>query len=85
MIGLAINEGTMTPEKVTVSEGDRVTLLIATDRPVEFHIDGFGVDDEVEPGGEPVEVSFEVTTVGYFVMDDGVTDTELGVLLAQPR
>jgi hypothetical protein len=84
-IGLAINEGNMSPAGGTVFEGDQVTLLIATDRPVELRIDGLGIDEEVEPSDEPVEVSFEATMAGRFAMEDGVTDTELGVLLVQPR
>jgi hypothetical protein len=84
-IGLAINEGNMSPVQSTVFEGDRVTLLIATDRPVEFYIDGLGVDEEIEPGNEPVEVSLEVTTAGRFAMEDRATDTELGILFVQPR
>jgi hypothetical protein len=84
-IGLAINEGNMSPVQSTVFEGDRVTLLIATDRPVEPYIDGLGVDEEIEPGNEPVEVSLEVTTAGRFAMDDRATDTELGILFVQPR
>lgn len=84
-IGLAINEGKMSPAEGTVAEGDRVTLLIATDRPVEFHIDGLGVDKEVGPGDEPVEVSFEASTAGRYAMEDRLTDTELGILLVQRR
>ncbi len=84
-IGLAINEGNMSPAEVTVVEGDRVTLLIATDRPVELRIDGLGINEEVESGEEPAEVSFEATTAGRYAMEDGATDTELGVLLVQPR
>lgn len=84
-IGLAINEGKMSPAESTVAEGEQVTLLIATDRPVEFHIDGLGLDEAVEPGDEPIEVSFEAKTAGRFAMEDRVTDTELGVLLVQPR
>jgi hypothetical protein len=84
-ISLAINEGKMSPAESTVAEGDQATLLIATDRPVEFHIDGLGVDEAVKPGDEPVEVSFETKIAGRFAMEDRVTDTELGVLLVQPR
>jgi hypothetical protein len=84
-IGLAINEGNMSPAEGTAFEGDRVTLLIATDRPVEFYMDGLGVDEEIEPSDEPVEVSLEASTAGRFAMEDRVTDSELGVLFVQPR
>lgn len=79
-IGLAINEGNMSPVESTVFEGEQVTLLIATDRPVEFYIEGLGVDEEIEPSDEPVEVSLEATTAGRFAMEDRVTASELGVL-----
>jgi hypothetical protein len=84
-IGLAINEGNMSPVESTVFEGEQVTLLIATDRPVEFYIEGLGVDEEIEPSDEPVEVSLEATTAGRFAMEDRVTASELGVLFVQPR
>lgn len=81
---LAIEEGTMAPDEITVGEGEQVTFRITSDRPVEFHLHGYDLVEEVEPG-EPAELSFDATISGRFEIEDHNTDTVLGVLLVQPR
>ena len=81
---LEIEKGAMTPEEITVDEGDQVNLLITSDRPVEFHLHGYDLEEEVEPS-EPAELSFDATLTGRFEIEDHSTDTVLGVLLVQPR
>jgi len=73
----------MTPDAITVSEGEQVNLQITSDHPVEFHLHGYDLEEEVEPG-EPGELSFEATITGSFPIEDHNTETELGVLLVQP-
>jgi heme/copper-type cytochrome/quinol oxidase subunit 2 len=82
-IDLAIQGGTMTPDEVSVTEGDEVNFRITSDHPVEFHLHGYDLEEEVEPG-EPTELSFEATMTGRFAIEDHDTDTELGALLVQP-
>jgi heme/copper-type cytochrome/quinol oxidase subunit 2 len=84
MIALAINEGSMSPSEVTVYEGDQVNLQITSDRPVEFHLHGYDLTEEVEPG-ETAELSFEATNTGRFAIEDHNADAEIGALLVQPR
>jgi plastocyanin len=81
---LAIKEGAMTPDEVTVSEGDHVNLRITSDSPLEFHLHGYDLEKEVE-AGEPAQLSFDATITGRFPVEDHDTDTELGMLLVQPR
>lgn len=81
---LAINEGSMSPSEVTVYEGDQVNLQITSDRPVEFHVHGYDLTEEVEPA-EPAEVSFEAINTGRFAIEDHNADAEIGALLVQPR
>src|SRR5215208_1646243 len=76
-IDLAIQNGTMTPAEISVSEGDQVNLRITSDRPIEFHLHGYDLEEEVEPG-EPAELSFEATMTGRFAIEDHDTETELG-------
>jgi heme/copper-type cytochrome/quinol oxidase subunit 2 len=83
-IDLAIQGSTMSPDEVSVTEGDQVNLRITSDHPVEFHLHGYDLEEEVEPG-EPTELSFEATMTGRFAIEDHDTDTELGTLLVQPR
>ena len=74
----------MTPNQVTVAEGDRVNLRITSDSPLEFHLHGYDLEKEVEPN-EPAELAFDATITGRFASEDHDTDTELGMLLVQPR
>lgn len=80
---LAISGGTMSPEEISVSEGDRVNLRVTSDAPVEFHLHGYDLEEEVEPG-EPAELSFDATTTGRFEIEDHDTESVLGVILVQP-
>lgn len=80
---LAINDGAMSPEEISVVEGDRVNLRITADEPLEFHLHGYDLEEEVDPG-EPAELSFDATTTGRFEIENHDTDAVLGVLLVQP-
>jgi heme/copper-type cytochrome/quinol oxidase subunit 2 len=80
-VALAINGNNMSPEEISVTEGDEVNLQITSDHPVEFHLHGYDLEQEVEPG----ELSFQATNTGRFAIEDHVTETELGSLLVQPR
>jgi heme/copper-type cytochrome/quinol oxidase subunit 2 len=83
VVAVAINEGIMSPPEVTVYEGDQVNLQITSDRPIEVHLHGYDLTEEVEPG-ETAELSFEATDTGRFGIEDHNTDAEVGVLLVQP-
>jgi len=80
---LAINGGNMSPEEISVEEGDRVNLRITADEPLEFHLHGYDLEEEVEPD-EPAELSLDATTTGRFDIENHNTDAVLGVLLVQP-
>lgn len=83
-VAVAIKEGSMSPSEVTVYEGDQVNLQITSDGPVEFHLHGYDLTEEVEPG-ETAERSFEATNTGRFAIEDHHVDAEIGALLVQPR
>jgi heme/copper-type cytochrome/quinol oxidase subunit 2 len=83
-VALAINEGSMSPSEVTVYEGEQVNLQITSDRPIELHVHGYDLTEEVEPG-ETAELSFEATNTGRFPIEDHNADAEIGALLVQPR
>jgi heme/copper-type cytochrome/quinol oxidase subunit 2 len=83
VVAVAINEGIMSPPEVTVYEGELVNLQITSDRPIEVHLHGYDLTEEVEPG-ETAELSFEATDTGRFAIEDHNTDAEVGVLLVQP-
>ncbi len=74
----------MDPGEVSVTEGDRVTLRVTSEEPVEVHLHGYDLEEEVEPG-EPTEISFEADLTGRFEIEDHETETVLGTLVVQPR
>src|SRR5215204_6465760 len=81
---LTIEGGTMPPDELDVDEGVRVNLRITSDVPLEFHLHGYDLEEEIEPN-EPAELSFDATSTGRFEIEDEQTEEELGVLLVQPR
>ena len=83
-VALAINGNNMSPDEVSVTEGDQVTLQIISDRPIEVHLHGYDLE-EVVGAEEPGELSFEATMTGRFPIEDHNTEAELGTLLVQPR
>src|SRR5215210_1051397 len=80
---LAIGEGGMVPDEITVNEGDRVRFRITSDSPLEFHLHGYDLEEEIEPD-EPAELAFDATITGRFEIENEETQEELGVLLVQP-
>lgn len=81
---VSIESGAMNPEEISVSEGDRVTLRLTSDEPVELHVHGYDLEEEVNPG-EPTTLSFEADLTGRFEVEDHDRGTALGVLLIRPR
>lgn len=81
---VSIEGGAMNPEEVSVSEGDRVTLRLTSDEPVEVHVHGYDLEKEVSPG-EPTRLSFEADLTGRFEVEDHDKESALGVLLVRPR
>lgn len=81
---LRISGEAMEPSEITVTEGDRVVLRITADSPIEVHLHGYDLDQEVEPE-EPTELSFEADLTGRFEIEDHETKEELGTLVVEPR
>ena len=83
VVAVAINEGTMSPLEVTVYEDNQVNLQIISDRPIELHLHGYDLTEEVDPG-ETADLSFEATDTGRFGIEDHNTGAVIGMLLVQP-
>ena len=81
---LAIAQGGMTPSEISVDEGDEVRFRITSDSPIEFHLHGYDLEAEIEPG-ETAELAFDATITGRFEIENEQTREELGTLLVQPR
>lgn len=83
-LDLEIRDDAMSPEEVSVREGDRVNMSFTADNPVEIHVRGYDLEREVEPG-EATELSFEADLTDRFPMENHETEAELGVLVVEPR
>jgi heme/copper-type cytochrome/quinol oxidase subunit 2 len=89
---LEIRNGSMTPDELVVREGDRVTLRIESDRPVELHVHGYDLRADVAPG-ETAEISFDADFSGRFEIEnhhdhsngDEHSHSATGTLVVQPR
>ncbi len=84
-VDLAIKGGnSMTPNQISVNEGDHVNLMITSDEPLEFHLHGYDLAKDLE-AGQPAELSFDATMTGRFEIENEHAQEELGELLVQPR
>jgi TatA/E family protein of Tat protein translocase len=83
---LAIREGAMTPDEITVDEGEQVNLRVTSDSPIELHLHGYNFSVEAGPG-DPLELSFDARIAGRFEIENHNSDPHevLGQLLVQPR
>jgi hypothetical protein len=81
---VAVEEGGMSPAEITVGEGDQVALRMTSESPVEVHVHGYDLEEEIEPG-EPTTLSFEVNNTGRFDIEDHETDERIGTLIVEPR
>ncbi|MGH3086516.1 MAG: cupredoxin domain-containing protein [Rubrobacteraceae bacterium] len=97
MAEVRIRDGAMKPAEVSVGEGDRVTLRIESDTLAEFHVHGYDIEREVEPG-EMSELSFEADITGRFEIEDHLAHSDehdhaqdgahshgIGALVVEPR
>ena len=79
---VAIKNGTMTPNEITVHEGDQVRLRITSDEPLKLHLYGYDLEKDIT-ANEPAELEFDATTPGRFQIENEQTDKQLGALLVQ--
>ncbi len=83
-VEVEIQGNNMDPDEISVGEGDDVTLRLGTDHPVELHVHGDDLEQEVEPG-ETATLSFEADRTGRFEIENHETGEEFGVLVVEPQ
>lgn len=81
---VSVEDSGMSPDEIEVTDGDRVTLRLTSDAPLELHLHGYDLETEVAPD-EPADLSFVADLTGRFGIEDHEKETELGVLLVRPR
>lgn len=62
---LTVKDGVLSSENFEVKQDDRVTLKIEAEVPVEFHLHGYDITQDVMPG-EVVDFFFEANIAGRF-------------------
>jgi hypothetical protein len=80
---VSIENGEMSPAEISVSEGDRVTLRVSSDEPMELHLHIYDVEQVVAPG-QKARLRFEADLTGRFEIEDHESESELGVLQVRP-
>ena len=81
---VSIEGSEMSPDEISVNEGDRVTLHISSDEQMEVHVHGYDVEREVGPGST-AKLHFEADLTGQFEIEDHESERELGVLQVRPQ
>jgi hypothetical protein len=81
---VSVSGTTMTPDKVSVHQGDKVTLNIKIDKKEEVHLHGYDIAFEAENAGDTVSKTFTADKTGSFQLEIEDTSTEIGSLEVQP-
>ena len=68
MVEMTIQDRTLTPQTVTVTEGDSVHLKVATDEAGEFHIAGYELVTEMNSGGT-TDIMFVADKAGRYAIE----------------
>ena len=87
---LNVKERTLTPNIVTVTQGDEVVLLVSADEAGEFHISGYEIEKEIKVGGT-IEVRFTANLAGRYNFElhpessKTDEDLEIGAFVVNPQ
>lgn len=81
---LKVTGTSMSPNTVTVKQGDRVTLNITIDRKEEIHLHGYDIHFEAGKPGDVVSHSFTADKTGDFDLEIEDSGKEVGTLTVRP-
>src|SRR5215471_9818881 len=79
-VNASVTGNTMTPSKITVHEGDRVTMHVTVDRKEEIHLHGYDIPFEAQAAGDTVTHVFTADKTGSFEIEIEDTSTPVGSL-----
>lgn len=83
-VDVTVTGTTMSPDKITAHQGDKLTLNIKADKKEELHLHGYDIAFEVENAGDTVSKTFTADKTGSFELEIEDTSTEIGSLEVQP-
>jgi hypothetical protein len=84
-VAVTVTGTTMSPDRISVQQGDRVTMNVTVDRKEEIHLHGYDIPFAAEKAGDTVSRTFTADKTGNFTIEIEETSTELGSLQVQPR
>jgi hypothetical protein len=84
-IDATVSGTTMTPDRISVQENDRVTLNVTVDKKEEIHLHGYDIKFEATGAGDTVTHTFTADKTGSFEIEIEDTSTPVGSLQVQPR
>lgn len=62
---VAVAKRALTPNVVTVTQGDQVSIKVSTDETGEFHVSGYDIENDME-AGKILEFSFTADKAGRY-------------------
>jgi hypothetical protein len=84
-LAVSVTGTTMTPNQLSVSAGDRVTMSVTVDKKEEIHLHGYDIKFQATKAGDTVTQTFTADKTGSFDIEIEDTSTQVGTLEVRPR
>lgn len=84
-IDLVVSGESMRPDRISVHQGDTVTLSVTTDRKEEIHLHGYDLKFEPEQASQKVTKTFTADKTGAFEIEIEDLSKTVGELEVTPR
>ncbi len=82
-VNATVTGSSMKPDRITVRQGDHVTMTVSADRAEEIHLHGYDIKFEAAPG-KPATHTFTADKTGSFDIEIEDRSTGVGSLVVQP-
>jgi hypothetical protein len=69
---------------IKVKKGDRVVMVVSSDKPEKIHLHGFEIERDVTPS-KPGRFAFTAKNEGAYAIESHTTEKKLATLQVQPR
>jgi FtsP/CotA-like multicopper oxidase with cupredoxin domain len=84
-INVTVTGARMSPDRIPVHQGDRVTLNVTVDKKEDIHLHGYDIKFEGARAGDTVTKIFTADKTGSFDIEIEDGSTHLGSLEVTPR
>ena len=69
---------------IKVKKGDRVLIVVSSDKPETVHLHGYEIEREITPS-KPGRFAFTAKNEGAYELESHTTEKKLATLQVQPR